>query len=320
MSNRAIFVARESGVTRFFAKHVYDPRSCLLMGQDGLGTFMRVGPGDELARLDDVWGDAGVLMDADARRLLYFGGECAWEIGAREVLNAFLAAEVWPGWDVRFCPRCLADFARALDLEPEASRPAADGSHLLAWDALRPSVDSAVPGEVGSLVLIRRDGASFVHTLDTMFATDLLDYGERLVDELSTPGFDRWTSGIDGDGICSALVVDCDRRRLTCWYVDADDLPGSFARFWPNWEIVDLADDRRALTRATGGAVAFDESVDLDRALASIRAFALDGEEGPQMPEGRFESLLASFLVDWRSPSPPEGRRTSPQSPTRREA
>ena len=57
-------------------------------------------------------------MDADGKQLLYFGSDdSTWEIGFRKVLDAFLERSLWPGWNVRFCPRHLVDFAEALGLE-----------------------------------------------------------------------------------------------------------------------------------------------------------------------------------------------------------
>lgn len=119
--------------------------------------------------------------------------------------------------------------------------------------------------------MIRGGGESYLHTIDSMYVTDILDHGEKLIASPSRHGVPYYVSGIDGDGLCSSALIDCDRRRLTYCYVDEDRPPEYLARFWAGWEIVDLLDDYQSFSHATDGVVTFDESIDMGRAKAGIR-------------------------------------------------
>ncbi|WP_251158076.1 hypothetical protein [Caniella muris] len=305
MSCKGSIVIRDNGETRYFSTGAYNPLSYLFLSQEKLKEKAQYGR-LEFQKLNSAWDETGVLMDADERQLLYFGGECAWEIGFRKVLNAFLEHTLWPGWKVRFCPKGIVDFAQALDMGPLAM-PWLDGTppdlyDLRYWIADESSIDSPDMGEIESLLMIRVGGERCLHGIRSMYVCDILDHGEDLIAPLSKRGFRRYVSGIDGDGLCSSALIDCDEKRLTYWYVDEERPPEYFARFWPGWEIVDLADDYRSFSLASGGAVMFDESLDMDRAIAGIRAcnHDIDISDKPLIPEEELEALLSSFLAEYR--------------------
>lgn len=115
MSYRGSIVVREGGTTRYFSTRAYDSLSYLFLSEQELKKAAESGC-IELRGLDFAWSETGVLMDADGKQLLYFGGESTWETGFRKVLNAFLGHALWPGWTVRFCPRHLVDFGKALGM------------------------------------------------------------------------------------------------------------------------------------------------------------------------------------------------------------
>ncbi len=150
--------------------------------------------------------------------------------------------------------------------------------------------------------MVRKGGAHYLHTIDSMYVTDILDHGEELVAPLLKPGLDKLVSGIDGDGFCSSALIDCDGRTLTYWYVDEDRPPEYFQRFWLGWELVDIQDDYQAFSKATDGIVTFDESIDMERAIAGIRARNhIDAyDDKPTIPPEKFESMLLSFLAGYQ--------------------
>lgn len=300
MSYRGTIAIREGGVARYFGTGIDDPLPYLFWPLERLKEAA-FSSRFEFQRLNTAWDESGLLADEDEKQLLYFGGESDWEIGFRQVLDAFLEYALWPGWDVRFCPRHLVDFGLALGVERTAllwRRDEAPDLHdLKYWIGDESRIDGLNEGEIGSLLMVRRGGQDYLHTVDSMYVTDILDHGEELIAPLSRPGVPRYVSGTDGDGLCSSALIDCDERRLTYWYVDEDRPPEYFERFWPGWELVDLADDYRAFSRATDGAVSFDETVDMDRAIRGIRACNRDDYGNPTVPEDRLESLLSSFRV-----------------------
>lgn len=66
--------------------------------------------------------------------------------------------------------------------------------------------------------------------------------------------------------------------------------------------MVDLQDDYQAFSKATDEIVAFDESIDMERAIAGIRACNhIDVyDDKPTIPPEKFESMLSSFLAGYQ--------------------
>ena len=305
MSYRASIVIREGGKSSFHGLSLYDPLPYLFLRPGQLKAFADSTRFD-LSGLNNAWSETGILMDADGKQLLYFGSDdSTWEIGFRKVLDAFLERSLWPGWNVRFCPRHLVDFAEALGLESPMTPwlgDAPDLYDLKYWIGSESRLDSLNDGEISSAIMVRKGGAHYLHTIDSMYVTDILDHGEELVAPLLKPGLDKLVSGIDGDGLCSSALIDCDGRTLTYWYVDEDRPPEYFQRFWPGWELVDIQDDYQAFSKATDGIVTFDESIDMERAIAGIRACNhIDVyDDKPTIPPEKFESMLLSFLAGYQ--------------------
>ncbi|WP_058986136.1 hypothetical protein [Hugonella massiliensis] len=298
MSYPATVVFKRDGRTEYFVSSIYEPADYLLESTEALrDTFAK---SDRASRgLNSAYSDSGILVDEDSRSLLYFGGEIEWEIGLRTVLRAFISQEVKPGWTVRFCPKLLNDFADHLS-QVHPYDPSLDHGPYLNdldyWIGGKSRCDQLADSELVSLAVVKIKGCTAVHTVDSMYITDILDHGEDLLTCLAGPGVGPMTSGIDGDGAVSGFFADADERRLSYWYVNEDKPQSYYERFWRGWALDDLRDDYRAFARAAGGAVAFDEKIDRERSIRYLRSINKREDGTNAIPPDRFENMLERFL------------------------
>jgi hypothetical protein len=88
----------------------------VLSGPEATLAYVRqLTPDDSL--LEDTWAEGGMLLDLDAHRLLFWGGEMIlWRPYLRRPLLKALPT-LWPGWTVAWALFEMADLARSLGWE-----------------------------------------------------------------------------------------------------------------------------------------------------------------------------------------------------------
>lgn len=302
MGYPANVVIRKDGYTEYILTHVYDPLPDLLLGPDRLVAHHKEHNSCFAKSIGYGWSDSGILADFDTLTLLYFGGDNTWEIGARKVWDAFLSMYVWPGWSVRCAPRELLEFAEELgDEVPNLvdAHPFIDRDTLERY-WVNCEYGCMDGGKTSSLIVLRKGGKETIHSFDTIFITDILDHGEELVGMLDVPGIERQHSGIDGDGICSSILIDADQKAVVYWAVSQDKPQWYYAEIWNGWDLVDLGEDYRRFSEEYCDVVTWNEDIDLGRCVRWIRQanVSWDFIDGPTIEECVLDKMISSFLED----------------------
>lgn len=304
MSYLANVVIRKNGHKKYLATHLYDPLPQLLLGPERL-------PGLYLEKcertMDGIgygWNNSGILMDFDTKTLLYFGGDNEWEIGSRHVWNAFLSTQIWKGWTIRFAPRELCEFAIALgDKIPDHLLDVTDIRHEVDYNTLKtrwinPGYSNMDSNNVSSLIILRKNQKEIIHSFINYEITEVLDHGETLISLLDTPGIARQNSSIDGNGICSSILIDADSKLVAYWSVDQPNPQRYYEAIWDGWNVVDLGEDYRHFSSDYCNAAIFDEEINLKNCIKWVRRAnnTVDYFNEPAFEAKQIEEMLTSFL------------------------
>lgn len=126
MGCRGSFVIRKNGINtylydRSFATGIMPD---LFYGLDSTLDLLSRGRdrGDETI-LDDVWGEGGVIVDLDAKVLMFWGSDVLFDnVPLIPHLINLMETFTWKGWDVRHAQWGMSSMGQYLDL-PEFSQP-----------------------------------------------------------------------------------------------------------------------------------------------------------------------------------------------------
>jgi hypothetical protein len=218
----------------------------------------------------EVWSfcEGGAVIDADRRRLLWCGAQPLhpeWLTAAARVL-----AFAWPGWQVRWAYRGVADLAAA------AGAPAAGDEYVdhFAADPLEPPDDPADPIEC--LVTVRAaDGTVSAHPVQHPDQLGLLARGPRL--RLALPAA-LAPSRLPVPAPVTGLHLDVAAQRVSAWGYEH---PGALGGRWPGWRVEFRADRFAEHNTVCGLPVVRPPA--LDWAYATLRA-GLTGAAADAVP------------------------------------
>ena len=200
--------------------------------------------------LDEIWAEGGVVLDLDARHVLFFGGEdVLFDVPLRRVHLSLMRA-LWPGWTVQWAHGHIAELA---------SYVGRDGEDLLDMD-VDPSwvpelKEPAERGWISSLISVRRaDGTWKLHALDVDIA-DVALLGPRWLPRLfaaSLPAeydYAARSSSFPTGG----LHINEARRGVEVWLAHPK---GAFERrlraAWAGWDVSWHYDRFEAITDQIG--------------------------------------------------------------------
>lgn len=225
MGHRASYVLIEDGTTQIYYSHwgAHRAPEHLLAGPKHTMAFLRtLKPATEL--LDTTWAEGGILLDADRRRLLFWGGEdisfCPY---LRRVFLPVLG-HLWPGWSVEWATQGIVDFARYLGIALE--------------DVLAGDVFHRIP----ALLTVRwEDGRIADYLFDIPMDDqmgDILEAGPSGLDILR----DKGSSAVpnEGDYPCEeGAYVDMKAKEIWIWQWRTLDPRYLWALedYWPGWRI-----------------------------------------------------------------------------------
>lgn len=185
--------------------------------------------------LDDVWCEGAALIDADARDLLFFGGEdVLHDLPLRRACLQVLG-ETWPGWRVRWAQEGIHSLADHLGLPRAAfaSQSQGQGGGVVRRNDEFPEDDEMLLTRVaGGRLDVTRASGSWEELLGGPKA--LVHVLERDLRPLT-----RWTGEFPTIGV----HLDVDARAASVWW--ASDDPGIGRRLrsaWSGWELRPLED------------------------------------------------------------------------------
>lgn len=251
MGQRANYVIVEEGGFSLYYSHwgACTMERDIVWGPEPTLAFIRAQrrvPNDQW--LDDVWGEAGALVDPHARLLLFFSSEdMSSEAAHRRAMLTLLGA-TWDGWEVRWAYEGLADLVDHLGLDRALVRSDPDPTVL---DEPVHIEDDEASGNPISVV--SAGGALAIYLVDA-YPIDLVRLGPDLLDRLAA--LPPRASLTMADHPSSGLHIDVAARRLDLWLMRTAQDVGLSARVrWPGWEL-HLHDDRAGdQVERTGGAL-----------------------------------------------------------------
>jgi hypothetical protein len=253
-----------------------------------LGQRVTADAGSESSWYDVDWCEGAILMDADARVLLFFGGyELTCEIAFRRAFVAWLV-DKWAGWTVRWAEDGIAEIVRYLGL------PESVVAGTYERERVAPSFVQVYPNERESPAVVvasaRWEGGRLgLYALSPMLE-DLFAVGaEGLVGRLrafDTENEDRQARVLEvearkdaqgpprarfdsvsrtltmtsGGTIWSGIHLDVEPRRVSLWSHRVHrhrEMRAKAPQWWPDWGLESLGDRFEAHAEKTDGRIVF---------------------------------------------------------------
>ncbi|MGW0520637.1 hypothetical protein [Crossiella sp. NPDC003009] len=230
--------------------------------------------------LDQRWGEGGLLLDLRRRVVLFFSWHLR-ELPLRAAVFAVLA-RTWPGWQVRWAYRGMAELRGWVGLPPGQQPP-------------EPPEELSADPEFAfdSLVSVRMAEGIRAYSVDP--EDDALAWlGPRLLDLLPAEGLVRSGEYLPGSGLHLDLVG----RELGLWTTGT--LPGEvdeLAARWPGWRVRFWADRFAEQFGRIGHAVRL-PPVDLAAGLTELEARFRRGLDAD--PVASFRSGMALLAEQGR--------------------
>lgn len=223
-------------------------------------------PADPASWLDDVWCEAAVVLDLDARHLTWF----AWG-GMRPRVFRTLLERTWPGWTVVWSPEGMGGIHAIVGLRGAAAPPP-DGSldpedtdtYLRPWEETLPDGRRIVDSPTVLTVRFEDDtlwsttvGAS-VETVGELPWQRVVDHvrAARAAGRAGPGPGGAWAVGtvdsLEGSPT-SGVLADLPARRVSWWSHEAVARPTAWFRLgWPGFDVDSWGDRYEAHERATG--------------------------------------------------------------------
>lgn len=202
-------------------------------------------PVDDSYLLDEVWCEGAALVDTDARRLLWWGGEdTLYELDRRRMVFGLLQ-ETWPGWDVRWANKGLAEVLVAThrvidrhDLVPNSASP-------------RKLVVSDVPEYNDCILSWKKDGLT--HVRRVVASWECLLNPSQYMEPFEWPVHECEGEFANFQG---GMHVDHDQHALRFWWahptsIEIDRVPPA----WTGWTVIDDGDDPNVHLTLLGNSV-----------------------------------------------------------------
>ncbi|VEP11227.1 hypothetical protein H1P_10012 [Hyella patelloides LEGE 07179] len=189
MGRRASFVIRENGKDRFLVDRYAggDVVSSLLHGLDSAMNMIDWGS-DVISIMDEVWGEAGVILDYDAQVLLFWGSDYLMsETPLIPYLLDLMKTTRWVGWDVRWAKWGMLSMAEYLG-KPRSSvcKPFQLSTEELSSEERRKNrLDRWLKGEnyyneLGTIITHRNLKGEFLDYTTVNFIDDTLRLGKDI--------------------------------------------------------------------------------------------------------------------------------------------
>jgi hypothetical protein len=239
MGNRATYALVEAGAVTYYYEHWggYSIPGDVLAGPGATAAYLR-GLEAADALLDAGWAEGGILLDADRRRLLLWGGvNLRWNAYLRRPYLPALRRR-WPGWRVEWPVEGVADFARHLGVDPASvlSTEADPGDEAPASVAeLR---RSGPADEMRILLTVRwADGRVTDHALhEAVWTAPVLVWGPPVLDQFR----DRASDALPSEALAHmGAFLDVPSRAL--WVYEPTTLDPRYLaglrRRWPGWRV-----------------------------------------------------------------------------------
>lgn len=199
-------------------------------------------PGDHL--LNNIWGEGGLLVDADQRQMLFWGGEAVQN--GPHLRRIFLPglARLWAGWTIQWAMHGLADLARHMNIDTSTLL---EGEWEEGFDAWAGGSDvsntenelEAADAEYETTALtVRWDDGSITDHVFSWLPGIILGAGPVLLDAVRKRE-PRALPRENEDGPVGGAYCDLTTRKLWVWNASIIDVryPPALEQRWPGWSV-----------------------------------------------------------------------------------
>ncbi|WP_329257451.1 hypothetical protein OG417_18825 [Actinoallomurus sp. NBC_01490] len=258
MGHRANYVIVEQGEHRIHYSQfgALSLASAPLTGPEGLRSFI-LSTERRDQPTDDVWCEGSLVLDLDARTLLFWSEHCPAGVNL-EVRRALLrlVGERWPEWNIRWAVRGHADVLAYLGLDAEGLIAVPEPAEELTVDQVTATLNQGtlLMGARTSLQDQRRqitegDPDPYYLDAETILTVRFSDGQVRdfstlwSIDRVMTVGADLVTALRSAPGttlprvehVRGGALIDVAARTVTAWPLPHPG-PGA-AEHWPGWRV-----------------------------------------------------------------------------------
>ncbi|MBW5447620.1 hypothetical protein GE107_16300 [Cohnella sp. CFH 77786] len=192
---------------------------------------------DQSGWLNDIWAEGGVVMDADRRVLLFYGGEDIRDDIPLRKHYLGLMRKVWAGWELKWADDGIADLAAYVGFPVEKVIASEEDDRTDLSLAPPQQLDwtdtvGSIRFEDGELLLFPLTGGveSYLQEGPNMLHSVRRSYGY--------PEFDltEWTEDFPTDG----FHIDVSARTVDLWHAGVyTKLTNRLQSKWLGWRVID---------------------------------------------------------------------------------
>ncbi|TDF95466.1 hypothetical protein [Paenibacillus piri] len=247
---------------------------------------------DETDWLDDIWAEGGVVIDAEKKLLLFFGGEEElWSIPYRRIFLR-LMQKVWGDWELLWANEGIVDIAGYVGVSREVVLTRQDDD--LAEISLAPPEEKDL---VDTIVTITFDDEkTLIFPLYGGIEGFLL-HGPKLLQSCNRSfGYKEfhigdWTKDFPSSGV----HLDFNNKQMDIWHADTfSNIIQRMKELWPDWEILEHNDQYEVQIQKTSGRLHF-QDIDPNEILVEITSSLL---RAPINPLDTLSSLVKKLQQD----------------------
>lgn len=243
MGCRGSFVIRENGINTYLYDRSFGAGIMpdIFYGVDSTLSMFGRGREDETI-LDEVWGEGGVIVDLDAKVMMFWGSDVLFDnVPLIPHLISFMETFTWKGWDVRHAQWGMLSMGKYLDL-PEFSpsvtyqKPSEEWRkyHLDWW--MKADEDGAKYNEEQTVISYKKSTGNILNYTTSVESGSTLALGKDLFQILK----DRKTVPLlHQRDVYDCLYIDEQNKTIhVFWgYPSSFDSLGYQLRYWSDWQV-----------------------------------------------------------------------------------
>lgn len=212
---------------------------------------------DESRWLNDAWAEGGAILDADKKKVMFYGGEdIRYNIPLRD-LYVKLMGYIWEGWEIKWAYEGIVDLAAYVGYPKE--KVLTGRKNDCAHTSLAPPEEKDWVDTVASVKFSPNEMLLFPlwGGID-----NYLPYGPDLVNRIDKAyGYPRISlSEWSHDFPIGGFHIDMERRRLEFWHANViPNISQQLQEKWSDWEVVNHYGDYESQCRCTDGLLQFQD-------------------------------------------------------------
>ncbi|MEM8675146.1 MAG: hypothetical protein AAGF83_14925 [Cyanobacteria bacterium P01_G01_bin.67] len=244
MGCRGSFVIRENGINTYLYDRHFGAGIMpdIFYGVDStLDMFSRAREDETI--LDEAWGEGGVIVDLDAKVMIFWGGDVLFDnVPLIPHLISFMETFTWQGWDVRHAQWGMLSMGKYLDL-PEFSpsvtyqKPSKESrEYHLGWWIESDRSSAEFNDEEATVISYKTSDGDILNYTTSVESESTLTLGEDLLQILK----ERKTTPLAHQrDVYDCLYIDEQNKTIhVFWGYPSSFDPLSYQlRYWSDWQV-----------------------------------------------------------------------------------